>query len=236
MSHAGQYSLGFNASMGKYRAKLIKEVFESKVIKNILDIGCGTGDVLASLAGQSKILNGAKNITLVDFNKGYLTQARRQLRKYKQASYIHSSIESLELSNEYDLVIIIDVLEHAANPLDILKRAKGYLNKSGFILVIVPNAKSLHRFIGKDQKLINRLDELSAIDVRVGHKRYFDMGKLTRLCHKAGLKIVDKRGILLKPVPNVEMAKLEESLIEKLYEAGKVVPEYCAEIAVVLTR
>lgn len=43
---------------------------------------------------------------------------------------------------KYDLVVFLDVLEHFANPKEILNETKKILKRRGFILIVLPNYKS----------------------------------------------------------------------------------------------
>lgn len=231
-----QYATGFNAFMNQYRTQFIKEFFIGKKIDSLADIGCGPGDIIIALDQTSSIIKKIKKITTVDFNQEYLKKVKKKYKNNPKFHYICSPVENLKLDQKYDLIIMIDILEHLEDPLKILKKIKKYLSSHGYIISIVPNAKSLHRRIGKQMKYIKNLYELGVADFKVGHKRYFDSNKLVSLIKKADYNIVSKSGILLKPLPNNQMQKLSEQYCDALYEIGKELPDYCGELAVVFSN
>lgn len=231
-----QYAGGFNSFMSKYRAYFLKEILENKKIENILDIGCGTGDVFFGLNKISPIIKNCKRIDLVEPNINYLNSAKKKFKLINKVNFLNLSIEDLNPNIRYDLITIVDVLEHVDRPLSILKSVKKILDKDGILVIIVPNAKSLHRYVGMDKKYIKSLYALSQIDHEVGHQRYFDSEKLYKLVIKAGFKMVHKSGILLKPLNNKKMEGFPENYYDVLYELGKKIPNYCAEVAFVIAN
>lgn len=231
-----QYAGGFNEFMGRYRALFIKEFFSKGKIGRIVDIGCGPGDVIAELDKISPLVRKSRNVTMIDPDRRYLNIAKKRFDKSSKFNFIESTFENLQLGKEYDLMIMIDLLEHVDDPRAVLKNAKKHLSDSGRIVIIVPNAKSLHRFIGREEKFIKKLDELGPADFKVGHQRCFDYERLERLAIKCGLRVAGSSGILLKPFPNSRMEGLTEKHCDMLYMVGKEIPRYCAELAVVLSR
>ena len=129
-----------------------------------------------------------------------------------------------------DLIFLIDILEHLHDPLLMLNKVKNYMTPEGYVVIIVPNANSIHRQIGKEMGFISTIYDLNERDHEVGHQRYFDFNSLGELLAKSGLEIVNKSGILLKFLPNKEMENLSNEYCDALFEVGRNLPEYCGEI------
>jgi SAM-dependent methyltransferase len=55
------------------------------------------------------------------------------------------------------IVILSNVLEHIADPLEVLASIKRVLTKGGFILIVVPNVGA-HLLVGQLRKLLKRKD------------------------------------------------------------------------------
>ena len=109
---------------------LVKSMIEQKESKqyNILDIGCYTGDLLASLTEN--------------FNKYGVEMS-------KDAAYVASQNGIKILSNDlydvnteikFDLIVAVDVLEHAHNPADFLVGLFKFLAPHGEIIISTGNA------------------------------------------------------------------------------------------------
>lgn len=230
-----QYTGGFNVFMSKYRAQFIKEALHKTKVNSILDIGCGTGDVIKILDEIFLLVKKSKYITLVDPNLNYLREAEKKLTNVNLDYWI-STIEDFKTFAKYDLIFLIDILEHVDNPLKILRKVRKFLSKNGQIVIIVPNAESFHRQIGKKMGYINSLYKLGKQDKKIGHKRYFDENRLMNLVIKADYHILSYSGILFKPFPNKKMSELSEKYCDALYEMGKMFPKYCAEIAIIIQK
>lgn len=76
------------------------------------------------------------------------------------------------------------------------------------MVVVVPNARSLHRLLGQAAGLLDDVHRLSPEDLELGHQRYFDLDSLRRLVEGAGLRIVSAEGIFLKCLPTAQLERL----------------------------
>ena len=99
--------------------------------KRVLDIGCGTGGRTAYLASL-----GASEVIGVDINEQEIEIAKQRIPElYSDLAgrvQFHSSSEddSLDLG-EFDIVILIDAMEHVVSPPAMMKLAHNYLKKGG---------------------------------------------------------------------------------------------------------
>lgn len=95
-------------------------------IKNILDIGCGTGR-------QTKLLTNFGKVLAIEPNS-----LARKLAQCRGLEVVNGEAESLpKFSNKYDLVTFLDVLYHRniSSPERAVVEAKKVLNKNGFLLI-----------------------------------------------------------------------------------------------------
>jgi 2-polyprenyl-3-methyl-5-hydroxy-6-metoxy-1,4-benzoquinol methylase len=96
--------------------------------ETIVDIGCGHGGVSHSL-----IKTGHK-VTGIEINKDAIKSL-----KDKDFQVIQADISKpLEIDDKFDIVMILDVLEHLFDPLLLLNEAKKITKEKGYIIVTVP--------------------------------------------------------------------------------------------------
>jgi SAM-dependent methyltransferase len=138
--------------------------------------------------------------------------------------------EEFETELRLDTIVAAHVLEHVADPVEVLRRARGWLADGGRVIVVVPNADSLHRRLGVKLGLLEREDGLNEQDVAIGHRRVYRRSTLDSDVAAAGLRIVERGGIFLKPLSNAQMESFADEQVEGFYELGKDFPDLCSEI------
>jgi len=101
---------------------------------NILDIGCGTGDVLRLLYLYSIGISG---IDISDIN---VDNCKRNLGGIKWPKDIRQGLaEDLPYpNNEFDMVIMADVIEHVLDPLLSIQEAYRVLDINGVLILTTP--------------------------------------------------------------------------------------------------
>jgi len=211
---------GFDKILGEYMAKEIIKLSKGPII---LDLGCGDRAITKKLADNFEKVIG------VDGSKTNIEHARKSV---KGATFYHSLIEDFYTDEEFNTIILGSVLEHVDNPITVLQKTKGWLNEEGYIVIVVPNAFSLHRRIGKMIGILDDLHDFSQLDIKLGHKRVYDMEMLQKNVEASGLKTESSGGIFLKPLPNNEMELWSKERCDAYYEIGKELPEWSAYIYV----
>jgi len=109
--------------------------------EKILDVGCGNGNLLEMINRASPRVQ----LVGLDFSPGLLKNARIRLKN--KARLVNGDALALPFSNnEFDVVILSEVLEHLSNPSKGLAEAKRVLKKNGRFLLTFPNASSYWPF------------------------------------------------------------------------------------------
>lgn len=208
-----------------YYARIMSEIIRSHKYESALSLGMGfkivSDQIINELSFNLKsyaILEGAENI-IEEFKKEYYND--------KRITPIHTYFENFVTEDKYDVIEMGFILEHVDDPEFILSHYKKYLKKGGRIFIAVPNARSLHRLIGYEAGLLDNLYKLSAYDLELGHKRYFDLESLSSLVLKTGYKIQKTIGLMLKPITGNQIKELgwDESIIGALFKIGESYPE-----------
>ncbi len=111
--------------------KIISGFLKDGSHKSVLELGSGTGTLINEIARNYPAL---EKIIAVDlYNQPEKIE--------KKVRFVKENIETLTLEEKFDLVILNHVFEHIKNPLGLIERIKGMLNKNGRILIVVPNRK-----------------------------------------------------------------------------------------------
>lgn len=88
---------------------LLSVIYFDKTKKiNVLDLGCGTGNL--SKRVLDKYPNA--NIVCVDISQNMINIARQKLVDYKNVEFVVGDIEEIEFKDKYDLVVSSLVLHH----------------------------------------------------------------------------------------------------------------------------
>ena len=146
-----------------YIDEMLKRV-SSENITSACDVGCGTGNLLSALEDRGM------NLTGIDTSKESLDLAKAKL---KQGSVRLENKSVFDLDERFDLVFLMDVLEHMEDDTALLKYLHDKVSrKNGYLILTVP----AHRFL------------YSGFDRSVGHFRRYDKKTLTSLLEENGFK------------------------------------------------
>ena len=129
------------------RIKYILEALNKKNLKNtkILDVGCGGGLVSEGLA---KI---GATVTGIDFIKENINIAKIHAKKNNlKINYIVKNFEKEKIPSKYDVIIILEVLEHLSNWEEFLKKIKLNLKKNGVLIISTINRNLISKFLTLD--------------------------------------------------------------------------------------
>jgi len=144
----------------------------NKSVERVLDIGCGTGQMLLDLQSLGWEVYGN------DISVSACKVARESGLKNIQAG----SFEELEYpSGFFDCICMSDTLEHMVNPLSSLRKAKRILRKGGELIIALPNYNSLGRRVFGRHDVIFDLPR---------HLYMFTPENLASLVKKAGFQTI----------------------------------------------
>lgn len=161
----------------------------SSRLSRVLEIGCGTGEFLAFL--ESKGIESA-GVEFAD-------SAHRV--KFKGKLYI-SRMEDMDIpSASFDGVLLLNVIEHLADPPDVLRKIRRMLAPGGVLLLRHPNSSLffnrlyrpliefpkfvLHRWLRRRGKKTR----FTVVGFQNQHLFYFDRRSVTRMLEQSGLAV-----------------------------------------------
>ena len=129
------------------RIKYILETLNKKNLNNttVLEIGCGGGLVSE---GLSKI---GATVTGIDFIKENIKVAKMHAKKNNlEIDYFVKDFEKEKITSKYDVIIILEVLEHLNNWEEFIKKIKLSLNKNGTLIISTINRNLVSKFLTLD--------------------------------------------------------------------------------------
>ena len=145
----------------------IRKRLESLNVSSVVDYGAGNG----RYSNQIRVLTGG-DVCAVDYQDSRPTQLREDIRYLTVDQFFSNSIA-------YDVIFLRHVLEHAYDPVDLLRLLASKLNVGGKIYLEVPNFNSTLRKIFKKSWVGNYLPR---------HIHHFSEGSLRLAILNAGLK------------------------------------------------
>lgn len=138
---------------------------------HLLDIGCGTGEFLATMKAAGWQVEGLERDE----------RAAAWAREHHQISLATGSVEQLSASTQqYDIITLWHVLEHLYDPGQALEIIARRLRENGVLLIAVPNIAGIDARVYKSNWV--------ALDAP-RHVNHFSLDTLARLGSKHGLTL-----------------------------------------------
>lgn len=154
----------------------------------ILDIGCGNGNLSLPLGSLGYHVTGA------DLDAGSVAHARSMAEdlRLQTVRFVHGDLDAVQ-DRTYDVIVASEVLEHQKDPHAFIRALRQMLAPGGLLLLSVPNGRSLeerlrkfttHTRIGRAMKIrIKRM--IGGEHVQSGashpHEQFFSWHGLTDL-------------------------------------------------------
>lgn len=143
---------------------LTRELISADQPVRALDLGCGDGYV----AGQ--VFGGSPQVTAALVDVYFTDEAVAGMESHGGRFAFHRSLDEAG-DEKFDIIMMLDVLEHEENDLALLKQVVDRMADDGAILLTVPAFQSL----------FSRHDEF------LRHFRRYSLGQLSAVAKEAGL-------------------------------------------------
>jgi len=217
--------LGEKADIGERFVTRATIALTKKLVvdKKILNLGLGNGKtskILDEFVKAQTVVEGSRKIIdLFSF-------------KSQKTIFVESYFENYSTDDKFEVILANHVLEHVDDPVELMKKKFAtWIMNNGIIFITVPNAKSLHRLIGKEMGLLKSEYDLNNSDREGGHQRVYDIAKLRDHINQAGFKILDWGGYNIKMVSLLQMKDWSQELLDAIFEVSKKMPpDICANI------
>lgn len=204
-------------------SEAIKYLIEeySFIPKRIIDAGAGGQIILRKVIDNLKSKTNSNIDGLaIDISSSILKHSP----KYKDICKLRADITNLPLkSNTFDLLLMIDLLEHTKNPEKVIKES---LRVSKYVIIKTPLEKSLYTQLKGGKSRLNYLKN------KYGHIHHFDFSMIQKILHNN--KIV---WLKYMKIPNryFIIDKLQDFLLKyKLYKTFRFI--FGGFILIILTQ
>ncbi len=167
---------GWHVSESGWKARAIASMLERNhlVPSSVCDVGCGVGGVMAELQRslpERAVLRG------YDISPSAISRAEKL--ENARLQFFLGDIQSAP-KHHYDLLLVIDVLEHIEDYFSWLRGLRGIASHTIFH---IPLDLTLHRLL--------RPRALTSIKFRYGHLHFFNRDLALQAIEDSGFKVVD---------------------------------------------
>ncbi|MBU0650499.1 class I SAM-dependent methyltransferase [bacterium] len=148
----------------KIISSIVEKYLAGKKHNKILDLGCGAGLMLNEVGKFGKVYGADCSDEAIEFCK---LESNAEVRKGCLPDEIPFP------DNYFDVVLLLDVLEHIDNDFESLKTVRNLLTEDGFVVLTVP----AFEFLWSNHDKIH------------GHKRRYNINTLKLKLEQAGFKV-----------------------------------------------
>ncbi len=150
---------------------------------NILDIGCGWGNVVKKVLDRMPETGGPNLIPHgIELSRKLADISDRNMNKLGGRCVQANALDGVHMfpGDYFDMIIMCSFLEHEINPLPLLRRCRDRLKANGVILIKVPNYQSVNRLVRGSRWSGYRWPD---------HVNYFTPRTLRMMIEQAGLQV-----------------------------------------------
>jgi len=226
---------GQQEELERIGGQYLKPTPDRRVDQKFLD--CVADFVISRLSGQRvlelgvgdqvwtpKLLARFPDVTSVDGSAGLLAAMEKKVGSGRWTPVV-SMFEDYRPDRRFDLALATYVLEHVDDPAQIVGLARtAWLKPGGRLAIVVPHALSLHRRLAVKLGLAASPAQLGEADRRIGHKWCFTWFEMEKLLLDAGFRVLEKRGLITKALPNSLLVSCSDEQLRGLAELGLDLP------------
>jgi 2-polyprenyl-3-methyl-5-hydroxy-6-metoxy-1,4-benzoquinol methylase len=122
-----------NAIESSFFTSISKKLKSNNI--SVLDIGGGSGDLLTVLKKKDKRIIYSE---VVDIN-----EAAGKLAVLNGHAFTLSTIECYQSNRKFELIFLLNLIEHVSNPLLVLQKTESLLSPGGMVILKTPNTDSI---------------------------------------------------------------------------------------------
>jgi ubiquinone/menaquinone biosynthesis C-methylase UbiE len=209
----------------KLRKEIIHNLTGDIKGKNIIDIGCGNGDVSRDFLGSNKV-------TFLDISSNMLAEAknRTENRLIPSATFINSDIYNFKTNSQFDISICMGLLAHVEDISAFALRLKEVTAPNGIIFLQFTAASHPISLFNQLRYKINSND---SYNYSVNLTR---TSQIKRMLKRMGFKITrETRYLPISPLFSLFSERKKESLVLLSYK-NKLISLLGSEVILTIVK
>lgn len=127
-STAGEYDNSFDGRFVKVMYNPLLDELSKNVEGKILDVGCGTGNILC------KLVNGERELFGIDLSENMVSECSKRVKNYAEIKVADAEHIPYQ-DNFFDVLICNASFHHYPHPEEVLKEMKRVLKNGGKLLI-----------------------------------------------------------------------------------------------------
>jgi glycosyltransferase involved in cell wall biosynthesis len=151
-------------------AEWIYTLIKDRLGHRVLEVGAGHGSL-------TELIEHGRLVTATDLSGSCVQRLRQRFATRANVTVLQADLAETNGDLQYDSIILINVLEHLDDDVEVLRTLRGLLAPGGSICIFVPAFQGLY----------------SDFDRRLGHRRRYRRSQLIGVLDSAGYSIEDAR-------------------------------------------
>jgi 2-polyprenyl-3-methyl-5-hydroxy-6-metoxy-1,4-benzoquinol methylase len=210
--YSEEISSGYEKKLHTITARYVSKMLHTPC----LEMGCGNG------TWTRIILEHLARLDVLDASDLLLTEIAKE---HGEKVTCHRALfEEFSPQSNYSTILLAGSLHHTADPRQVLSRIRSWMSVDAELIIVVPNAESLHRRLGLCMKLIADVSDISSLGDVQGHRRVYCDKTLAEDLQASGFEIVGRHGLHLKPFSNSQMEHIADDVVEGLFRLSHELP------------
>lgn len=231
------YLLPFERIAEKYRRKAVLKALREIQPQSLVEVGCGQDSIFNHL--DLSILG-----TIVEPIES-LTTSQDLGRRLPKVKVINSLFEAVQVGaiEQAEVVLLSSILHEVNDATLLIETSSRFLQSDGAIVLVVPNAWSIHRFVGQRKNIITNLDDHSDTQRKMQQQQpAYSPESLTIFLDSCGFDIESLKTFFPKLSSHSQMQQfldsklLDDGFLDRLYDLSEYLEPTGSEIIAIARR
>lgn len=227
-------NMPFEDEQLKYRRKKVIEIMNHYKPKNILEIGCGMDSIVNHYINFN-------SFTIVEPSKKFYEKAIKDNCAKNNVYIFNDYLEKFSDKNsdkKFEFIIVSSLLHEIENKDEFISKLNEISAREAIIHFNVPNAKSFHRLLAFEMKIIDDLYHKSEMQKTMQQNTIFDIDSLINFLKNKKFQILDHGSYFIKPFTHMQMHSIAKdsnfpsTLLDGLDKMIDYMPDLGSEIYV----